>query len=150
MTQITTNSPTMERQHTKEETDSFINVPNVEYFTCENDKIRKSNFEDTLCFRITKKKFHCLLLLLILIITMLEIVKVSLPSFDPDDVKNISKTFIKSFKKLSNIIKNNNNGSIHMLLTLYNQTHTPLETNNILLHSTTIVPDLDFSNLTEY
>ena len=81
---------------------------------------------------------------------MLEIVKVSLPSFDPDDIKNISKSFIKSFKKLSNIIKNSNNDSIQALLTVFNQTHTPLETNNILLHSTTDIPDLDFSNLTEY
>jgi hypothetical protein len=91
--------------NSKDETEDARSINFIERFEHEIDT---KKYENTLCFRISKKKFHCLMLILVLILTLLQIVKMSIPSMEEDDVKELSSVIMKSFRKFANALKKSN------------------------------------------
>ena len=86
-------------KETNEDTRSLNFIERFEH------EIDTKKYENSLCFRISKKKFHCIMLLLVLILTLLQIVKISLPSMEENDVKELSSVIMKSFRKFANVLK---------------------------------------------
>ena len=70
------------------------------------DEINVRKVEDTLCYKITKNKFHCIMLILVIILTMLQIIKLAIPSMNPEDLKTFSDTIMKAVRKLKKTLQN--------------------------------------------
>jgi hypothetical protein len=111
--------------NSKDETEDARSINFIERFEHEIDT---KKYENTLCFRISKKKFHCLMLILVLILTLLQIVKMSIPSMEEDDVKELSSVIMKSFRKFANALKKSNKT---ILINFPSSTSSPISITNI-------------------
>jgi hypothetical protein len=111
--------------NSKDETEDARSINFIERFEHEIDT---KKYENTLCFRISKKKFHCLMLILVLLLTLLQIVKMSIPSMEEDDVKELSSVIMKSFRKFANALKKSNKT---ILINFPSSTSSPISITNI-------------------
>jgi hypothetical protein len=111
--------------NSKDETEDARSINFIERFEHEIDT---KKYENTLCFRISKKKFHCLMLILVLILTLLQIVKMSIPSMEEDDVKELSSVIMKSFRKFANALKKSNKT---ILINFPSSTSSPISITNM-------------------
>lgn len=93
------------------ETDCEIGETVTESFIHHTEPIKNrfQIFETSLCFKISKNKFHCIMLFLVITLTFLQIVKVALPAMAPEDMKMLAKTFTRTFKRLNSFLKLNLN-----------------------------------------
>lgn len=63
--------------------------------------------ENSLCFKISKHKFNCIMLFLVIVLTFLQIVKLALPTMEPEDMKILTHTLTRTFKRVNTFLKLN-------------------------------------------